>query len=136
MRLRRAAPRRLLRAACLALLAAAAAAGKDFYSVLDIARGADDATIKRGYRTLAKCARARLRARIGGESPRAVQRARRCLPGAAVRRCVAAAELRARAQEVAPGQEPGEQGAGGGSLPRGARAARQRCRGAAPAREP
>lgn len=47
--------RRVLVAACLALQLLAATAGKDLYAVLGISRGADDATIKRNYRNLAKC---------------------------------------------------------------------------------
>ena len=46
---------RLLRAALLAALAALSAAGADYYSTLGIARGADDATIKKNYRKLALC---------------------------------------------------------------------------------
>jgi hypothetical protein len=58
---------RLLRAALLAALAALAAAGADYYSVLGIARGADDATIKKNYRKLALCVpRARRDARCRG----------------------------------------------------------------------
>jgi preprotein translocase subunit Sec63 len=44
-----------LRSALLALLLAAASAGKDLYNVLGIARGADEATIKKNYHKLALC---------------------------------------------------------------------------------
>ena len=46
--------RPVLRALVLALLGVCASAGRDFYKTLDIARGADDATVKRAYRNLAK----------------------------------------------------------------------------------
>ena len=46
--------RPMLRALVLALLGVCASAGRDFYKTLDIARGADDATVKRAYRNLAK----------------------------------------------------------------------------------
>ena len=45
---------RALRALVLALLSVCAAAGRDFYQVLGIDRGANEATIKRNYRNLAK----------------------------------------------------------------------------------
>jgi hypothetical protein len=56
---------RLLRAALLSCLAALALGGADYYSTLGIARGADEATIKRNYHKLALCAPARRCARRG-----------------------------------------------------------------------
>ena len=67
---------RLLRAALLAALATLAAAGADYYSTLGIARGADDATIKKNYRKLALCVPWARRAARGGGS---VARRRRCV---------------------------------------------------------
>ena len=44
-----------LRLAIWALLVTVAAAGADYYKVLTVDKGADEASIKRAYRTLAKC---------------------------------------------------------------------------------
>ena len=44
---------RLLRAFLLASVLAFASAGRDFYKVLGIDRGADDRTLKKAYRSLA-----------------------------------------------------------------------------------
>jgi hypothetical protein len=53
--LRRSPPMRpTLRALVLALLSVCATAGRDFYQTLGIDRGANEATIKRNYRNLAK----------------------------------------------------------------------------------
>ena len=50
---------RLRRAALLSCLAALALGGAEYYTTLGIARGADEATIKRNYHKLALCAPAR-----------------------------------------------------------------------------
>jgi hypothetical protein len=63
----------VLRAACVALLVAAVAAGKDLYSVLGIARGADEATIKKNYHKLALCVARGARA---GHDPAAAAQAK------------------------------------------------------------
>jgi hypothetical protein len=109
---------RLLRAALLSCLAVLALGG-DYYNTLGIARGADEATIKRNYHKLALCAPARRCARLGALCSERGGACWRCRDARSVltRGCLARA---ADAQEVAPRQEPDEQGGGRGQVPRGA----------------
>ncbi len=96
---------RLLRAALLSCLAALALGG-DYYNTLGIARGADEATIKRNYHKLALCAPARRCARLGAlcserggaalALQRRAQRADARLPGARFRRLGSGTRTRTR----------------------------------------